>query len=294
MQGPDGPPTRPMETADVAPAVEVWCSAIADMGARHRPPSREAVAGPAGADRDRVGRRIAHLLATDPAGSWVAERDGAVVGLAQAFVRGRHWVLSLLGVDPACQSAGVGRALLGRALGYGAGGPGTIQASVDPRAIRLYATAGFEPHPTLVAAGPVTRRPAGPPSVRAAGEEGLAAASAVDRAVRGAPRLADLAHLVAGGATLLLDGDRAYALAQPDRVVTLAGRDEPSAAAVLTAALARARPDGPFEVGWLTGGQRWALGPLLDAGLPLFPSGPVMIRGMERPFAPYLPSGGFG
>ncbi len=294
MRGPAGPATRPMEDADVAPAVEVWCSAMADMGTRHRPPARAAATGPAGVDRGRVGRRLAHLLATDPAGSWVAEREGAVVGLAQAFVRGRHWVLSVLGVDPVCQSTGVGRALLGRALGYGAGGPGTVQASVDPRAVRLYATAGFEPHPTLMATGPVARRPAGPASVRAAGEEGLAVASAIDRAVRGAPRQADLAHLVADGAALLLDGDRAYALAQADRVVTLAGRDEASAAAVLTAALARARPDGPFEVGWLTGGQQWALGPLLEAGLPLFPSGPVMIRGMERPFAPYLPSGGFG
>ncbi len=157
---------------------------MADMGTRHRPPSREAVTGPAGADRDRIGRRMAHLLATDPAGSWVAVREGSVVGLAQAFVRGRHWVLSVMGVDPAGQSARVGRALLGRALGYGAVGPGTIQASADPRAVRLYATAGFEPHPTLVAAGPGIPPAAGPPFVRAAGEEGLAAACAIDRAVR--------------------------------------------------------------------------------------------------------------
>jgi GNAT superfamily N-acetyltransferase len=283
-----------MTPADLPQAVEVWCSALADMGARHRPPGRGPAAVRAAGNRDRLARRMAHLMATDPAGSWVAERDGALVGLAQAFVRGPHWVLSVLGVDPGRQSAGVGRALLGRALGYGPGGPGTIQASPDPRAIRLYAAAGFEPHPTLAASGPVTHRPAAPRGVVAAGEEGLAVACTVDRAVRGSERPADLRHLLDGGATLLLDGDRAYALAQPDRVLAVAGRDEPSATAVLTAALARARPDGPFEVAWLTAGQQWALRPLLDAGLPLFPSGPVMIRGMERPFAPYLPSGGFG
>jgi GNAT superfamily N-acetyltransferase len=283
-----------MEATDVAPAVEVWCSAMADMGARHRPPGRAQVPVSTEADLERIARRLNHLLATDPAGCWVAEQEGAVVGLAQAFVRGRHWVLSLLGVDPGCQSAGVGRSLLGRTLRDGAGGPGTIQASVDPRAIRLYTTAGFAPHPTLLASGRVTRRPASPAGVREAGEEGFDIASTIDEAVRGASRAADLRHLTDGGATLLLDGDRAYALAMPDRVLTIAGRDETSAAAVLTAALSRARLEDPFEVAWLTADQGWALGPVLDAGLLLFPSGPLMIRGMDRPFAPYLPSGGLG
>jgi hypothetical protein len=225
----------------------------------------------------------------------VAERRGRVVGLAQSFVRGPHWVLSLLGVDPRRQTSGVGRALLARALEHGDGGPGTIQASVDPRAIRLYALAGFDPHPSMAAWGRVTHRPAMPPSVRTAGAEDLAVASAIDLAVRGAERAVDLRHLLAGdGATLLVEGDRAYAVVKADRVLTLAGVDEPSAAAVLTAALARSAPASHFEVPWLTAGQRWAFAPLLAAGLALHPRGPVMVRGMDGPPPGYIPSGGFG
>jgi GNAT superfamily N-acetyltransferase len=280
-----------MAPADVAGAVEVWLQAVADLTARHPAPG----GAPGRPDRPRLTARLDHLLSTDPAGSWVAERRGRVVGLAQSFVRDRLWVLSLLGVDPRTQDKGVGRALLERALGHGAGCPGTIQASVDPRAVRLYATSGFDPHPSMTAFGPPTRRPAAPDGVRVGGTADLDVAASIDRAVRGAGRAVDLRHLVEGdGATLLLEGERAYAVVLPDRVVTLAGRDEGSAAAVLAAALARAPAGRPFEVGWLTAAQRWAFGPLVEAGLALHPRGPVMVRGMDRPPSPALPSGGFG
>ncbi len=49
------------------------------------------------------------------------------------------WGLSIFAVRPGLQSAGLGRALLGRALAHGAGARGgIILSSPDPRALRLY------------------------------------------------------------------------------------------------------------------------------------------------------------
>lgn len=282
---------RPLRADDVAPAVEVWQAAVADLRVRLHLPGHD----PTAADRGRLAGRIDHLRTTDPEGSWVADRGGRLVGLAQSFVRESYWVLSLLGVEPAFQSSGVGRSLLERALAHG-GGPGTIQASQDPRAVRLYANAGFELHPSMDASG--TLRPdraAAPPTVRTGGVGDLAVAEAVDRAVRGSARTADLRHeLERNSSTLLLDGDRAYAVATPSRVVTLAGRDEGAATGVLAAAFGLAPPGGAYEVGWITAPQQWAVRAVLAAGLSLRPRGPVMVRGMDAPPAPYLPSGGFG
>jgi GNAT superfamily N-acetyltransferase len=275
----------------VAPAVEVWLGAVADLRVRLRLPGRDATS----ADRARLAGRIDHLRTTDPEGSWAADRGGRLVGLVQSFVRESYWVLSLLGVEPAFQSSGVGRALLERALAHG-NGKGTIQASQDPRAVRLYATAGFELHPSMDASGTLRPdRPAAPPTVRTGGVDDLALADAVDRAVRGSARTADLLHeLERNSSTLLLDGDRAYAVATPSRVVTLAGRDEGAAAGVLAAAFDLAPPGGVYEVGWITAPQQWAVRATLAAGLSLHPRGPVMVRGMDGPPAPYLPSGGLG
>ena len=63
--------------------------------------------------------RIEHLLATDPGGCWVGENDGEITGAAIALLREGVWGLSLLVVDPARQSAGLGRELLARASAYG-------------------------------------------------------------------------------------------------------------------------------------------------------------------------------
>ena len=50
--------------------------------------------------------RYTHLIGTDPDGCWVAEEDGAPVGLALALRRGPMWFLSLLAVAPDRQSRG--------------------------------------------------------------------------------------------------------------------------------------------------------------------------------------------
>src|SRR5215211_3799012 len=154
---------------------------FADLSARmHEPPA------PARPPESAL-VRFRHLLDRDRGGCWVAEAEGAVVGAAVAIERDGLWGLSLLVADPRHQSAGMGRALLARALEHGDGGRrgAVILASSDPRALRVYARAGFTPHPCLSAHG----RPAGttlPPTVREGGAADLALAERVDRAVRGA------------------------------------------------------------------------------------------------------------
>jgi ribosomal protein S18 acetylase RimI-like enzyme len=86
--------------------------------------------------------RIAHPLSTDPDGAFVAELSGRVIGVAQAIVRERLWILSMFAVQPATQSGGAGRALLEHAVGHGRETEaGLIVSSNDPRALRLYARA---------------------------------------------------------------------------------------------------------------------------------------------------------
>src|SRR4051812_40356578 len=117
-------------------------AAFADLSVRMGEP--EEPAGPIEASRVRVAR----CLATDPGGSWVAERDGEVVGCALAIVREGVWGLSLLVVRPDAQSGGAGRELLARAFDHGRDARGWIVlASRDPRALRSYSRLGLTPHP---------------------------------------------------------------------------------------------------------------------------------------------------
>jgi hypothetical protein len=54
-------------------------------------------------------------------------------------------------------------------------------------------------------------------------------------------------------------------------------------------------PEGEtIEVNWLTSAQQWAIRLLTQTGVELRPSGPVMVRGMDGPPSPYIPSGGYG
>lgn len=110
------------------------------------------------AERRRMEERIEHLLRTDPERGFVAVDDGQVVAVAQAMVRERLWCLSLLVADPSARRAGAGRAVFDRALdGLAGADSGLIVSSNDPRALRLYARAGFELRATFQAAGAVNR-----------------------------------------------------------------------------------------------------------------------------------------
>src|SRR5438132_577011 len=71
----------------------------------------------------RIGRPPApvaddHAAAARDGNTWVAELDGAVVGLAVLVPRGDHLLLENVAVAPGAQGRGVGGALLGQAEQY--------------------------------------------------------------------------------------------------------------------------------------------------------------------------------
>jgi GNAT superfamily N-acetyltransferase len=289
---------RPMTEEDVPAAVQAFDSGFLAMRARYGLP----VTGSSLQDERRRQNRTRHFLATDPGGSWVADDDGTVVGMSQAFVREDYWMLSQLGTVPGRQGRGLGRELLRLALSHGdPDSPGTIQCSRDPKAMALYSSFGFELHPVVAAWGPlrpgVVERPAEVTRVEGAEvtEAHFAVVTAVDRKVRGSARTVDVkAMLSEEGNRLLLHGDQAYGVAKDDRIVTLGARNEDSAALILRTMLAESPEGETIEVNWLTSAQQWAIRVLTQAGIELQPYGPVMVRGMPGPPSPYIPSGGYG
>lgn len=242
--------------------------------------------------------RYGHLLRHDPEGAWVAEYDGRISGVALALVRERVWILSLFAVDAAHRSTGLGGHLLERALAYADGCEGAmIASSGHPAAMRSYARAGFDLHPTLSASGPVRREaiPSGL-AVRDGEEQDLELAAEVDRAVRGAAHGPDLERMLQTGCRLLVAErpcGRGYAAELRGSPAVLAATEPEVARDLLWACLERTPPDEKAEVDWITGSQNWAVPVVLEAGLSLSPAGPICTRGDLGPLTPYLPSGPF-
>jgi GNAT superfamily N-acetyltransferase len=279
---------RPMRKDDALAVHELSARSFSDLAERlHEPPQPPSLT-------EFALVRIHQLIERDPGGAWVTERDGQMAGAALAIDRDGLWGLSLLVVDPAHQSAGVGRELLARSLEYAGGGRrgGVILASTDARALRAYARAGFAPHPCLRAEG--RPRAAEPPAgVRDGGTGDLPLTERVDLAVRGAAHGSDIEALLRAGCRLLVAEDRGYAVIGRGGIRLLAALDEEAAADLLRAALAAASPGEDINVEWITALQGWAVGPVLDAGLSLVSEGAVFVRGDVGPFRAYLPSGAY-
>src|SRR3954467_2277853 len=118
----------------------------------------------------RQHRRINQFLTHDAPGSWVAENDDGVVGVALALRRDDLWGLSLLAVRPDCQARGIGQRLLEASLTYAVDAPRCVILSTsDPKAMACYAHAGFTLHPQVAARGPVRRAAPVSARVRAGG-----------------------------------------------------------------------------------------------------------------------------
>jgi GNAT superfamily N-acetyltransferase len=282
------PELRPMREQDMEAVNDLAIAAFEDLARRRHEP----VAPPP--ERAAAYVRLRRLLATDPAGCWVADGgDGALAGVALAILRDGVWGLSLLAVRPGLQSDGLGSALLRRALGYGDGARGgIILASPDPRALRAYARAGFTMHPTASAHG--TPRGVEPvPEVREFTDADHAMAAAVDIAVRGAPHGADLDALADAGSERLAYPERGYAIHRRGSLQVLAAADEEAAAALLRTVLARTPEGVEAEVEWLTAAQQWAVDVAVAAQLELRPAGGLFLRGDTGPFRPYLPGGAY-
>jgi ribosomal protein S18 acetylase RimI-like enzyme len=276
---------RPLERADL-PSVATVSAAAFEFE----------ITEPAQAQRWE--ERLAYLIDSDPDGVFVAERDGRVIGAAQALVRERLWCLSLLAVDPGVQSTGAGRALLERTLGYGADiEGGLIVSSNDPRALRLYALAGFSLQPTFQAEGMVDRRalPRSNGAVRDGDESDLEALADISRRLRGAAHTSELEFALRRGSRLLRLGDRGFCVVQPEHAVwLLAARDEDAAKALLWSALEGVGETDRPSVRWITGEQGWAVDVLLRAGLSLSAYGALGVRGRPGTLAPFIPSPPFG
>ncbi|HET8755450.1 MAG TPA: GNAT family N-acetyltransferase [Solirubrobacteraceae bacterium] len=281
------PSVRPLEPRDIDAVHHVMTAAFQDLNRRMGDPPE--AAGPIEHARVRIGR----CLATDPGGSWVAERAGEVIGCALAIVREGVWGLSLLIVSPDAQSGGTGRELLARAFEYGSGARGWIVlASRDPRALRSYSRLGLDLHPAVAARGKVGAI-APPPGVRPGTAADLPLTEAVDRAVRGAAHGEDILAMLAVGGELLVLPERGYVLVRDGTVRQLAAFDDEAAATLLRAALASAA-GRDASVEWMTGAQNWAIRTCLDAGLELRTDiGGIFLGGEVGPFRPYLPSGAY-
>jgi len=289
---------RPMAEADVPGAVEAFDSGFLAMRARFGLP----ITGNSLQDERRRQDRTRHFLSTDPGGSWVADDEGTIVGMSQSFVREDYWMLSQLGTVPGQQGRGLGRELLRLALAHGdPSSPGTIQCSRDPKAMALYSSFGFSLHPVVAAWGMLRPGAVSRPEVVEriepddVGPEHHEIVADIDRHVRGSARTVDITSMLSQpGNRLLLHGDQAYAVAKDERIVTLGARDEEAATLVLRTMLAEAPEGETIEVNWLTSAQQWAIRVLTQAGIELQPYGPVMVRGMDGPPSPYIPSGGYG
>ena len=243
--------------------------------------------------------RLAHPMRTDPDGAFIAERDGRAIGIAAAIRRERLWVLSMLTIDPAAQSAGAGRALLERTLRYGAeDDAGLICSSSDPRALRLYGLAGFSLRPTFDATGRLDRRklPRADPTVHEADPddlEGLEGLADISREVRGGPHTSELAFALRRGGRLLRYDDRGFAVVHPGMYVwLLVARDSQAARALLWRGLDLVGDveEGHATIRWITGEQDWAIEVLLKAGYTLGAGRALCVRGRPGTLCPYLPS----
>lgn len=256
--------------------------------------------------------RVELPLRTDPAGAFVAEVDGTVVGVAEAIVRDDLWVLSLLTVDPDRQSGGAGRRVLAAALAYagpdaraeGEDLPGLIVASSDSRALRMYGRSGFELMPTFLGEGELdgSRLPALSSEIRDLTADEVDEFAELTRAVRGAPWTGELKWVIEqeGGSVQAL-ADRGIVVVDGGgaRIWSLVAADDESARQLLIAGLRRcvdragAGEHPKIEVRWLTARQQWAISLLLEIGVPISPYGALCVRGRPGRLSPLIPSGPF-
>ena len=237
--------------------------------------------------------RAQHLLTTDPAGCWVAERDDTMLGFASSFRRDLTWFLATYAVRPELQGAGLGRALLEAALTHARGClRGMLSASRDPRAFRRYRYAGFTMHPQMVLRGRVDRS-ALPvlDHVRDGSETDFDLLDSLDRQRRDAAHGPDHAVLLAQNRLVVVDrpGGSGYAYIAPDgKPAVVCASSRRVAATLLWEAVASA-PD-EIVVPHVTAANEWAVDVGLAAGLSVETAGYLAVRGM-RPPAPYLHHG---
>jgi GNAT superfamily N-acetyltransferase len=235
-------------------------------------------------------RRTGHLLATDPGGCWVAERDAELVGVVVSFVREKMWLLASYAVVPAAQGLGLGRALLAPALEHGKGSlRGMLNASNDPKAVRRYHDVGFRLHPQMFLRGrpdrstiPVVEK------VREGSATDVDLMDSVDRRTRGAAHGPDHEILLEQYRLVVSDTSTGQGYAYlDDGIALLAATDRRTAARLMWEAIASS---DDLLIGHITPENDWAVEVGLAARLELDQGGYQALRHMKPP-KPYLPHG---
>lgn len=247
---------------------------------RPRPPERSAI----------WIERVRHLIATDPGGSWVAERDDEVLGIVVSFVREKMWLLASYAVVPGSQGLGLGRALLAPALDHGRGClRGMLNASSDPKALRRYHAAGFTLHPQMFLRGTPDR--AEIPvleNLREGTESDIDLMDSIDRRTRGAAHGVDHQLLIGRFRLVVSETSSAQGYAYlDDGVALLAATDRRTAARLMWEAIASS---DDVLIGHITPENSWAVDVGLAARLELHQEGYLGLRNMKPP-KPYLSHG---
>ena len=239
-------------------------------------------------DRDRPGRRVGGR------GGRAGRRRGA-----RARARGRLGAVAARRAARRASRAGVGRALLERALAYAATarrGRDHPRLARPARAARLRARSGFDAAPGDRTPRAARAASALPPGVRDGDARDLPLTEAVDRA---RPRR----RRTAATSTALLSVGRRLLVVARARLRGVGRDGDPRCSPrstrtrprdLLRAALAAA-PDGEDDrVEWITAAQQWAVAAVLDAGLDAAArTARCSSRGDVGPFTPYLPSGAY-
>jgi GNAT superfamily N-acetyltransferase len=277
---------RVMSSEDAPAAADVFQEAVADADRRAGRP----VDVPEPERVQRLVRGLQRFPETDPEGCWIAADGEMMRGFSAAVRRGPLWGLALLFVRPEFQSAGVGRALLERALQTSEDAEvAMIMSSSDPRAIRRYGCAGFAIHPGVEVAGPVDRSALpGDLPVRPGTPDDLELVDRVDLELRGSSRRVDAAFLLDQGAAMVVH-EHGYAFHRRGSPIMLGAETVAAAQALLWACLGEATEDvGAWA--W-TAEQGWAVEVALAARLRVTPGGPMFVRGRDRLPGPWLPNG---
>lgn len=281
---------RPMEVGDVDAAMAVIQEADAEQVRQGGHPER---AAPTPEQIESSRRGHTRFVTRDGPGAWVAVAGDQVQGVAESIRREDFWGLSMLFVHPDFQSEGVGRELLGAALGYGAGARvRMIQSSPDPRAMRRYALAGLAMHPAADVYGTPERSAIPRILLGRTGEEGDLELVATVEAAIGRSRTEDVAFGIESGNRfdVVDEGDRrGWMLWNASRLVMLGATDEETAATLLWRFIAGV--EGEALAYGLTAGQNWAFSVCHAARLRLRVSGAMFVDGMDQLPRPWIPSG---
>jgi GNAT superfamily N-acetyltransferase len=236
--------------------------------------------------------RTDHLLAHDPRGCWVAERNGDQLGFVVSFRRDLLWLLASFYVRPGFQGSGMGRPLLDAALTYSRGCLRAMFASSpDPKAYRRYRLAGFSLHPEMTLKGEVDRSQIPViEHVRDGTPSDFDLMDSIDRQRRDAahgvdhPLMASMYRLLVtdhttGSGYVYLDAELQPRL--------LGATNARTAQRLLWEALGAHPPGSSVSVCNVTQANEWAVDVGLAARLSVSLSGYLALRGM-RPPTPYL------